>query len=255
MQRIQPVHHFIIQAACMLLMPVMAGANPMLITATLQMQTAPPRGYLAKPKINTSVAVLVLHDNLGLDNWIKSLCDSLAHEGFMAFAVDMYSGKLPEDMMEAHELERALPEDTARQNIINAAQFLKETYKLKHIGLFGIAMGGMLALDIMMNQKEKFEACVVNYAPLPTADSLIKQLSCPVMIHVGEKDFGIERASVEQFTQKMQALHKNIETHFYREAGFGFLRPNHENFHATSAREVWQRSIKFLKTYLLKSSQ
>lgn len=239
----------------MLLMPVMAGANPMLITATLQMQTAPPRGYLAKPKINTSVAVLVLHDNLGLDNWIKSLCDSLAHEGFMAFAVDMYSGKLPEDMMEAHELERALPEDKARQNIINAAQFLKETYKLKHIGLFGIAMGGMLALDAISSHREKFEACVVNYAPLPTTDSLIERLNCPIMIHVGENDFGIERSSVEQFTKNMHARQKHIETHFYKETGFGFLRPNHENFCPASAHEAWQRSIKFLKTYLLKSSQ
>jgi len=255
MRLIQQVHDFVIRLSGVLLVLLIAGAKPASVSSRLTEQSAPPLGYLAKPSSATAAAVLVLHDNLGLDHWTKSLCDSLAREGFIAFAVDVYGGKLPQDMMEAHELERALPEDTARQNIINAAQFLKETYKLKHIGLFGIAMGGMLALDIMMNQKEKFEACVVNYAPLPTADSLIKQLSCPVMIHVGEKDFGIERASVEQFTQKMQALHKNIETHFYREAGFGFLRPNHENFHATSAREVWQRSIKFLKTYLLKSSQ
>ncbi len=255
MRPIQQVHDFVIRLSGVLLVWLIAGAQSASVSRRLTEQSAPPLGYLAKPMSATAAAVLVLHDNLGLDQWTKSLWDSLAREGFIAFAVDVYGGKLPEDMMEAHELERALPEDKARQNIIHAAQFLKETYKLKHIGLFGIAMGGMLALDAISSQIEKFEACVVNYAPLPTTDSLIERLDCPIMIHVGENDFGIERSSVEQFTQKMHARHKNIDTHFYRETGFGFLRPNHENFHAASAHVAWQRSIKFLKTYLLKSSR
>jgi carboxymethylenebutenolidase len=255
MRPIQQVHDFVIRLSGVLLVLLIVGVQSASVGNMLTEQTAPPLGYLAKPTSATAAAVLVLHDNLGLDHWIKSLCDSLAREGFMAFAVDVYGGKLPEDMMEAHELERALPEDKARQNIINAAQFLKETYKLKHIGLFGIAMGGMLALDAISSHREKFEACVVNYAPLPTTDSLIERLNCPIMIHVGENDFGIERSSVEQFTKNMHARQKHIETHFYKETGFGFLRPNHENFCPASAHEAWQRSIKFLKTYLLKSSQ
>ncbi|MDW8465667.1 MAG: dienelactone hydrolase family protein [Chloroherpetonaceae bacterium] len=209
-----------------------------------------PVAYLARPTAKTQAAVLVVHDNFGVDAWIRSLCDSLAQAGFLAAAVNLYRGRVPEDFMEAHELERALPEKDAQQRVVDAANYLRNVEKVRRIGLLGIAIGGSIALEVLACQGIEFQACVVNYAALPTADSLIKPITCPLMLHVGERDIGIDRASVAQFTSKMQGFQKSVELCSYPKAGFGFLRPTAEGFRPNDATLAWQRTVLFFKKHL-----
>ncbi|MFN3385087.1 MAG: dienelactone hydrolase family protein [Candidatus Thermochlorobacter sp.] len=208
-------------------------------------------GYLAVPKVRSAAAVVFLHDNYGLDSWTKSLCDVLAREGFIVLAVDLYRTRVPQDFMEAHELERALPESEAQQGIAAAVKFLKEDLKVKRIGIVGIAMGGALALDFVANRAERdIAALVVNYAALPTEIEKIKKLVCPIMAHFGENDVGIDQARVLQFTQMLQAHNKTVDVKVYPKAAFGFLRPTTDSYHAESADDAWARTRRFLKTHL-----
>lgn len=208
-------------------------------------------GYLAMPKVRSAAAVVFLHDNYGLDSWTKSLCDLLAREGFNVLAVDLYRTKVPQDFMEAHELERALPESEAQQSIAAAVKFLKEDLKVLRVGILGIAIGGTFALDFVANRAgQDIAALVVNYAALPTETEKIKNLVCPVMAHFGENDVGIDQVRVLRFTQMLKAHNKAVDVKVYPGAAFGFLRPTTDSYHAESAADAWARTIRFLKTHL-----
>lgn len=209
-------------------------------------------GYLAMPNKRAAAAVMLLHDNYGLDQWTKSLCDSLSREGFIAFAVDFYRARTPQDFMEAHELERALPETEAQQSIAAAMRFLKETLKAKRVGAVGIAMGGALALEFAASQAGRdLSALVVNYAALPTEPETVKNIVCPVMAHFGENDVGIDQTRIARFAQMMNAHKKTLDAKTYPKAAFGFLRPTNDAYHAESASDVWTRTLRFLKAHLL----
>lgn len=209
-------------------------------------------GYLAMPKERATAAVMLLHDNYGLDQWTKSLCDSLAREGFIAFAVDFYRARTPQDFMEAHELERALPETEAQQSIAAAMRFLKENLKAKRIGVIGIAMGGALGLEFAASQAgQDLSALLVNYAALPDEVETVKNIACPVMAHFGENDIGIDRTSILRFAQMMKAHKKTLDAKTYPKAAFGFLRPTNDAYHAETASDVWTRTLRFLKEHLL----
>lgn len=225
-------------------------------TASLSAQSFPsssPVAYLARPPAPFRAAVLVVHDNFGLDGWIESLCDSLARVGFLAAAIDLYGGRVPTDFMEAHELERALPETDARAHILYAATYIRQTERPARLGILGIAMGGTLALDALAASSQLFDACVVNYAALPVSDSLVARLTCPIMLHIGEQDIGIDQTRVAQFAAAMRAHHHRLTVHSYPDAGFGFLRPNSDSFHPHAAALAWQRTVEFFKQHLFRS--
>ena len=85
-----------------------------------------PDGYLAIPPTGKGSAVLVLHAWWGLNDTMKAFCTRLADAGFVAFAPDLYHGKVADNIADAETLARALNTNhlQAAAEIADATKFL-----------------------------------------------------------------------------------------------------------------------------------
>src|SRR3954452_21416101 len=86
------------------------------------------RGYLAMPERGEGPGVLVLHAWWGLNDTIRAVCTRLAEAGFVAFAPDLYHGKVAKTIAEAEILGRAVDTNhiQAESEVVDAARFLGE---------------------------------------------------------------------------------------------------------------------------------
>src|SRR5690242_5379462 len=91
----------------------------------MYMQNAQPDGYLALPATGQGRPVLVLHAWWGLNDTMRGVCTRLADAGFVAFAPDLYHGRVVDTIAEADALSSALDADQAGADIARAAQFLR----------------------------------------------------------------------------------------------------------------------------------
>src|SRR5690242_1108724 len=87
--------------------------------------------------------VIVVQEWWGLNDHIRSICDRLAHEGFVAIAPDLYQGKVAADATQAAALMNALDKEIAIRILQGAIRFLQEKEPLyaEHIGVLGFCMG------------------------------------------------------------------------------------------------------------------
>ena len=90
------------------------------------MAHAQPNGHLAIPPGGEGRPVLVLHAWWGLNDTVKTFCARLAEAGFIAFAPDLYNGKIADTIDGAKALSSALDADRAKADVANAATFLDE---------------------------------------------------------------------------------------------------------------------------------
>src|SRR5687767_10687386 len=90
------------------------------------MPATQPEGHLAVPATGKGSAVLVLHAWWGLNDTMKALCARLAESGFVAFAPDLYHGKVTDNIAGAKTLSGALDGKQAKTDIADAVRFLSE---------------------------------------------------------------------------------------------------------------------------------
>jgi carboxymethylenebutenolidase len=116
-----------------------------------EMLMAQPAGYLAMPAADKGNPVLVLHAWWGLNDTIKAFCTRLAEAGFVAFAPDLYHGKVADTIADAERLGAALDAkvDQARVEIAEAVAFLKERAGSPdyRIAVIGFSLGADYALE------------------------------------------------------------------------------------------------------------
>ncbi len=109
----------------------------------------PTKGFLARPAGEGPFpAIVVVHEWWGLSDWVKENARRLAGLGYVAFAVDLYGGKVTDDPGEAHELMRALDDGEAVADLKGAVSYLKTlrfVSKEEKLGAIGWCMGGKLA--------------------------------------------------------------------------------------------------------------
>src|SRR3989304_2035659 len=92
----------------------------------MQMPYAQPAGFLAIPPSGKGSAVLVLHAWWGLNDTMRAFCTRLAESGFVAFAPDLYHGKVADNIADAETLSNALDTNEAKADIADATMFLYE---------------------------------------------------------------------------------------------------------------------------------
>src|SRR5512138_4039475 len=101
------------------------------------MTQSQPDGYLAVPSTGKGPGVLVLHAWWGLNDTIKGLCGRLAESGFVAFAPDLYHGKVADTIAGAQALGNAIDANhiQAEAEVLEAARFLGERVGQDNRGL------------------------------------------------------------------------------------------------------------------------
>ena len=200
--------------------------------------------------------VLVLHGASGISDWIRSVADQLAKEGFIALAIDLSSGLGPnggnfdsfrfmDDRMRATQ---KLTRDDVMGRIKAVRDFAAKMPRSNgRTGSIGFCGGGTnsftLATDVAAHN-----AAVVFYGGPPPAASLANAVA-PVLGFYGEDDARIF-STVEGTRAAMKKLGKAYEAHTYPHATHSFLwmQDLGNNFGATA--DAWPRTIAFFRQHL-----
>ena len=129
------------------------------------MPNSQPAGFLAVPSTGKGEPVLVLHAWWGLNDTIKSLCTRLSDSSFVAFAPDLYHGKIADTIPGAETLGRALDKNhlQAESETKDAVHFLNERAGNGEggVAVIGFSLGAYYALDLAAADPERIHSVVL----------------------------------------------------------------------------------------------
>lgn len=220
----------------------------------------PIRTWVAYPERKDKAGVvIVIHEIYGLSDWIRSVADQLARDGFIAVAPDLISGLGPNgggtDSVASRDdvvkLVRGLtPEDaTARLNAVHDWAVKLPAANGKSATL-GFCWGGARSFAYAASQPA-LDAAVVFYGTSPEAADLAR-IKVPVLGHYGSDDARVN-ATIGPAEAEMKKLGKAAyEPHIYEGAGHGFLRAQdgREGANLKATQQAWPRTLAFLRQHL-----
>ncbi len=214
---------------------------------------AKARGYLVRPTAKTPAkhpAVLVIHENRGLNPHIEDIARRLALEGFMAFAPDALTplGGYPGDEDKARELFAKLDQAKAREDFVAAAEFLRGRPESNgHLGAVGFCWGGGIA-NALATRLPDLAAAVPFYGMAPELEA-VPAIKAPLLLHFAENDERIN-ASWPAFEAALKAAHVKYEAHVYPGTQHGFNNDTTPRYDKEAAALAWGRTVAFLKRSL-----
>jgi carboxymethylenebutenolidase len=247
-------------AACVLLAgptarsEVIAKDDPRLHTEWIQYpgQTGPVRAYLARPKAEEKrPAVIVIHENRGLQPHIQDVARRVAVEGFLAIAPDALSplGGTPEDASKVGALFQKLDYPATVKNFVAAVQYLK-THPLStgKVGCTGFCWGGAMTNQVAVNAPDLL-AAVPYYGGQPATEDVAK-IKAAMLLHYAGLDERINKG-IPAFEEALKKAKVEYKVYVYEGAQHAFNNDTNEaRYHKEAAQLAWQRTIAFLKEKL-----
>ncbi|MCG6289907.1 dienelactone hydrolase family protein, partial [Vibrio vulnificus] len=176
------------------------------------------KGYLVVPtQLTTPLpVVLVVHENRGLNPYIKDVARRLAKQGFVAFAPDALApvGGYPGNDDQGRELQKNLDRAKIEQDFIAAAQYLK-THTLSNgkLGAVGFCFGGYVVNMLAAVMGEQLNAGVPFYGT-PAEKSLRADIKAPLQLHFAELDQRVN-ATWPDYEQDLKAMNARYNAFIY----------------------------------------
>ncbi len=224
-------------------------------------QGTPVRTWIVYPERHGKApVVVVIHEIFGLTDWIRSVADQLAADGFIALAPDLLSGKGPggggteayanrDDVTKAVS-GLALDEVIARLNAVRAFAAALPAANGK-TATIGFCWGGTTSFAYAVAQPS-LDAAVVYYGTAPADLATLTTVRAPVLGLYGGDDARVT-STIDPTKTKMAELRKPYEAHVFGGAGHGFLRAQsgQDGANLAAARQAWPLTIAFLKRHTL----
>lgn len=211
-------------------------------------------GYLSLPQGKDRFpAVIVIHENRGLNDHTRDVARRFAAEGFIALAPDLLSRKGGTASMEspdkAREAITSLPVEDAMADLKAGLDYLNSHKKVKsgRLGSVGFCWGGARSF-MLAAESERLRAAVVFYGSAPPPEKLA-QVRCPVLGIYGEKDERIT-SRVPEVADVMKKSGRKFEYKIYPGAAHAFFNDTGERYDANAAKDAWALSLKFLREHL-----
>jgi carboxymethylenebutenolidase len=213
------------------------------------------KGYLVRPAKagNTKLpAILVVHENRGLNPHIEDIARRLALENFMAFAPDGLTsvGGYPGDDVKGGELFGKVDRAKMGEDLYAAAMWLKNrpdsTGKL---GVTGFCFGGGIANSLAVRMGSDLAAAVPFYGGAPP-EADVPKIKAAVLVHHGAKDTRLVDAW-PAYDAALTAAKVPHEGHIYADAVHGFNNDaTPERYNKAAADEAWKRTVEWFNKYL-----
>ena len=221
---------------------------------TLTVDYGPANGFLAKPKKEGIYpGIVMIHEWWGLNDNIKEMARSLAAEGYVVIAIDLF-GKVAKDSNEARELSSNVRNDMAGAiaNMKSAVEYLKNQNNIdkEKIASMGWYFGGAMSLQLALN--EKLAATIIYYGNLETNATKLSVIEWPVLGIFGSKDTSIPVDSVKKFETALNQVNIKNEIHIYEGVGHAFANPSGMNYAPEQTKDAWEKTLKFLEKNLKK---
>jgi carboxymethylenebutenolidase len=215
----------------------------------MQMPNSQPDGYLAVPPSGESPGVLVLHAWWGLNDTIKAFCTRLAESGFLAFAPDLYHGKVADNIADAETLGQSLDSNflQAKAEIADAVLFLDDRVGQAGQGLavIGFSLGVYYALDLAAADPEHIRSVVIFYG---TGDGDYSSSRAAYLGHFAENDEFEPQSNVDELEESLRRAGRPVTFYRYSGVGHWFFEPDvSQAYNQEAASLAWDRTLAFLK--------
>lgn len=210
------------------------------------------RGYLVQPAKFTGKlpAVLVIHENRGLNPHIEDIARRIALDNFIAFAPDGLAsvGGYPGDEDKARELFQKLDKAKLQADFITAVGVLKKLPESNgKVGAVGFCYGGGI-VNFLATRIPDLAAAVPFYGSQPTAEETAK-IKAPLLIHYAGVDERIN-AGWPAYESALKAAGVNYEAFIYPGVQHGFNNDTTPRFDEAAAKLAWERTIRFFNDHL-----
>ncbi|HDY7744238.1 TPA: dienelactone hydrolase family protein [Vibrio vulnificus] len=211
------------------------------------------KGYLVVPtQLTTPLpVVLVVHENRGLNPYIKDVARRLAKQGFVAFAPDALApvGGYPGNDDQGRELQKNFDRAKIEQDFIAAAQYLK-THTLSNgkLGAVGFCFGGYVVNMLAAVMGEQLNAGVPFYGT-PADKSLRADIKAPLQLHFAELDQRVN-ATWPDYEQDLKAINARYNAFIYPKVNHGFHNDSTARYAPEEAELAWQRTVEFFRREL-----
>lgn len=212
------------------------------------MTISQPQGFLATPPTSKGSGVLVLHAWWGLNDTIKGFCTRLAEAGFVAFAPDLYHGKVAKTIAEAETLGNALDANfvQAKAEVAEAARFLNDRVGQTERGLavIGFSLGASYALDLSNAAPDSIRSVVVFYGTW--VDDLSNSRAA-YLGHFAENDEFEPLSGVDKLEDYLRRIGRPVTFYRYPGTEHWFFEPDRPQYDPAAASLAWDRTLAFLK--------
>jgi carboxymethylenebutenolidase len=211
----------------------------------------PVSGYLARLKSKGKrPAVIVIHENRGLNPHIQDIARRIALEGFLAYAVDMLSplGGTPADEDKGRDMIGTLKPDETAHRIAAAVPFMeRHAESTGKVGAVGFCWGGGMVNRIAVLSPD-LKAGVAYYGIQPPAEQ-VKSIQAPLLLHYAGLDERVD-AGIPAYEAALKAAGKRYAIYVYPNVNHAFNNDTGNRYDKPAADLAWSRTIAFFKENL-----
>jgi carboxymethylenebutenolidase len=210
------------------------------------------KGYLVRPANATGKlpAILVVHENRGLNPHIEDIARRIALDGYMAFAPDALftAGGYPGDEDKARTLFQTLDQAKIREDFVAAANWLRArpdaTGKL---GAVGFCYGGAI-VNMLATRVPELAAAVPFYGTAPQPADVPK-IKAALLLQYAENDERVN-ATKPPYEEALKAAKIPYEAYVYPGTQHGFNNDTTPRYDEKNAKLAWERTMAFFAKHL-----
>lgn len=211
------------------------------------------KGHFARPAkaAGKLPAVLVVHENRGLNPYIEDVARRLATAGFLAYAPDGLTsvGGYPGDEDQARQLFPKVDRNKMTADFVAAAYWLKNRPDSNgKVGVVGFCFGGAMANTLAVLMGADLSAAVPYYGGQPPAADVPK-IQAPLLIHYAGLDTRVN-AGWPAYEEALKANKKPYTAYIYDNTNHGFHNDTTPRYDEAAAKLSWQRTIEFFNKQL-----
>ena len=214
------------------------------------------RGYLVRPAVegvaiaDPRAAVVVVHENRGLNPYIEDVARRVAKAGYIALAPDGLTsvGGYPGNDEKGRELQSTVDPEKLMNDFFAAIDFLKtDSRTTGKVGITGFCYGGGVSNAAAVAFPDL--ACAVPFYGRQAAAEDVARITAPILLHYGELDTR-SNEGWPAYEAALKAAGKTYEAHIYPGVNHGFHNDSTPRYDEAAATLAWDRTLAWFAKYL-----
>jgi len=205
-------------------------------------------------------ALVVVHHQTGIDEFIQGMAQRLAGAGYLAAVPDLYHRDGADCQDDPRIRSQRLGDRRVTLDIEASVKYLRNHPAVdgRRVGIIGFCMGGRVVY-LAATTNPAFKAAVTFYPgntgrswgrDIPSPFERTADLHCPIQGHFGEDDKNPSPEDRQRLAAELTKHNKTHEFHAYAGAGHAFMDSTKESFRPGAEAEAWPRSLEFLRRHL-----
>jgi carboxymethylenebutenolidase len=210
------------------------------------------RGYLVQPAGQGPwPAVIVIHENRGLNPYIEDVARRAAVDGFLALAPDGLSplGGYPGNDDDGRSMQSKLDQAKLRMDMLNGAWWVKKLpISNKKLGATGFCWGGGTTNFLAAEMGADLQAAAPYYGAAADTAS-VSRIKAPILAHLAESDARINEM-YPTYEEELKKAKVNYQIHVYPGTQHGFHNNSTPRYNEAAAKLSWERTVAHFKKHL-----